>query len=244
MVSVVRRFFRSICFPWVNFKSSLYHGFIRLFEEESLFFKAVLYFCELLESFHCRICLWGLSGPTKNGEWWQKSSNTKNNEKGDLLCVMCIMSVIWSCENICCYLPGAGSSILNYLRRKHRAVQTVARAVRVDSMQRWQSRLAQLPRGYIVWCPLRAFAKLKSALSHLPLRDAVNKTRCFQGAICPVAFLQFFFFFNLLFLYFWLCWVFIAARGLPLVEVSRALVFTVVWGLLITVPSHVAEHGL
>ena len=134
------------------------------------------------------------------------------------------------------------SSILKYLRREHRAVQTLARAVRVDCMQQWQSLLAQLPRGYIVCCRLRAFAKLKSALSHLPLTDAVNRTRCFQGAICPVAFLQFLK--NLLFLCFWLCWVFTAAHGLPLVEVSRELVFTVVWGLLIRVPSHVAEHGL
>ena len=134
---------------------------------------------------------------------------------------MCIMSVIWSCENICCYLPGAGSSILNYLRREHRAV-------RVDCMRWGQSRLAQLPRGYIVWCPLRAFAKLKSPLSHLPLRDAVNKTRCFQGAIFPVAFLQFFFFFLIIIS------LVLAVLGLhcctrtSLVEVSRELVFIVV----------------
>ena len=37
------------------------------------------------------------------------------------------------------------------------------------------------------------------------------------------------------FIYFWLCWVFVAARGLSLVAVG---------GLLIAVASLVAEHGL
>ena len=46
-----------------------------------------------------------------------------------------------------------------------------------------------------------------------------------------------------LFTYFWLCWVFVAARGLSLV-VSGGLLFIVVRGLLIAVASLVAEHGL
>ena len=45
-----------------------------------------------------------------------------------------------------------------------------------------------------------------------------------------------------LFIYFWLLWVFIAARGLLLVAASRG--YSVVHGLLITVASLVAEHGL
>ena len=45
----------------------------------------------------------------------------------------------------------------------------------------------------------------------------------------------FFFFLIYLFIYFWLCWVFVAVLGLSLVAVS---------GLLIAVTSLVVEHGL
>ena len=45
-------------------------------------------------------------------------------------------------------------------------------------------------------------------------------------------------------IYFWLCWVFVAARGLSLVAVSRGLLFVAVSGLLTAVASLVAEHGL
>lgn len=48
MVSVVRRFFRSICFPELILKVLCIMVSLDLFEEES-FFKAVLYFCELLK---------------------------------------------------------------------------------------------------------------------------------------------------------------------------------------------------
>ena len=51
--------------------------------------------------------------------------------------------------------------------------------------------------------------------------------------------LGFILFFHLL-SYFWLCWVFVAARGPSLV----ALLFTGVCGLLIVVTSLVVEHGL
>ena len=54
------------------------------------------------------------------------------------------------------------------------------------------------------------------------------------------------------FIYFWLCWIFLAACGLSLVAVSgvysscgeRGLLFVAVHGLLIAVASLVAEHGL
>ena len=46
-----------------------------------------------------------------------------------------------------------------------------------------------------------------------------------------------------LFIYLWLCWVFVAVRGLSLVAGS-GLLFVVVHGLLIAVASLVAEHGL
>ena len=52
------------------------------------------------------------------------------------------------------------------------------------------------------------------------------------------------FYFIYLFIYIWLCWVFVAVRGLSLVVVSRGLFFDVVCGLLIAVASLVAEHGL
>ena len=50
---------------------------------------------------------------------------------------------------------------------------------------------------------------------------------------------QFFFFF-----FFWLCWVFIATRGLFSSCGEQGLLFVAVRRLLIAVASLVAEHGL
>ena len=47
-----------------------------------------------------------------------------------------------------------------------------------------------------------------------------------------------------LFIYFWLRWVFVAARGLFSSCSERGLLFVVVRGLLFAVASLVAEHGL
>ena len=47
-----------------------------------------------------------------------------------------------------------------------------------------------------------------------------------------------------LFIYFWLRWVFVAARGLFSSCGERGLLFVAVCGLLIAVASLVAEHGL
>ena len=49
---------------------------------------------------------------------------------------------------------------------------------------------------------------------------------------------------NYLFIYLWLCWVFVAVRGRSLVVASGGLLFVAVCGLLIAVTSLVAEHGL
>ena len=57
---------------------------------------------------------------------------------------------------------------------------------------------------------------------------------------CPITGDVIFFFF----LYFWLCWVFVAARRLSLVSASWGLLFVAVRGLLIAVASLVAQHGL
>ena len=46
------------------------------------------------------------------------------------------------------------------------------------------------------------------------------------------------------FIYFWLCWVFIAACGLSLVEVSRGCSLVAMSRLLPLVASLVAEHRL
>ena len=46
------------------------------------------------------------------------------------------------------------------------------------------------------------------------------------------------------FIYFWLCWIFVAACGLSLVVVSGGLLFVVMCRLLIAVASLVSEHGL
>ena len=56
----------------------------------------------------------------------------------------------------------------------------------------------------------------------------------------------FFFLINLfiLFIYFWLRWVFFAARGLFSSCGEQGLPFVAVRGLLIAVASLVAEHGL
>ena len=52
-----------------------------------------------------------------------------------------------------------------------------------------------------------------------------------------------FFFLSYLFIYFWLHWVFVGARGLSVVAVSGGYSSFVVRGLLIVVASVVAEHG-
>ena len=47
-----------------------------------------------------------------------------------------------------------------------------------------------------------------------------------------------------LFIYFWLCWVFIAVHRLSLAAVNAGYSLVVVFGLLIAVASLVAEHRL
>ena len=47
-----------------------------------------------------------------------------------------------------------------------------------------------------------------------------------------------------LFVYFWLCWVFVALHGLSLVTASRGYSLAVVHGLVIAVASLVAEYRL
>ena len=54
----------------------------------------------------------------------------------------------------------------------------------------------------------------------------------------------FFFFFLILFMSFWLCWVSVAACGLSLIAASRDHFLVVVCGLLIVVASLGAEHRL
>ena len=51
------------------------------------------------------------------------------------------------------------------------------------------------------------------------------------------------FFLKFIYLYFWLCWVFIAACGLSLLVVSKGYSLVVVCGLLFAVASLVAEDG-
>ena len=47
-----------------------------------------------------------------------------------------------------------------------------------------------------------------------------------------------------LFIYFWLCWVFVAAPGLSLVVVSRGYSLVEMHRLLISMASFLAEHRL
>ena len=67
--------------------------------------------------------------------------------------------------------------------------------------------------------------------------------------LCSVFCFQNYFFFQInlyiiLFIYFWLCWVFVAAWAFPLVVASRGYSLVAVHRLLTTVPSLVGEHGL
>ena len=55
--------------------------------------------------------------------------------------------------------------------------------------------------------------------------------------------LGYFFLIFIYLLYFWLCWVFLAARGLPLVVASRGYSVVAEHGLLLAVTSLVAESG-
>ena len=63
-----------------------------------------------------------------------------------------------------------------------------------------------------------------------------------QSDECKLISHCFFCFLIILFIYFWLHWVFVAARGLSLVAANGGLLFVAV--LLIAVASLVAEHGL
>ena len=57
---------------------------------------------------------------------------------------------------------------------------------------------------------------------------------------CVLCFFKIYFY-----IYFWLCWVFVAAGGLSLVAVSGSYsLLQLVYRLLIAVASLVAEHGL
>ena len=52
------------------------------------------------------------------------------------------------------------------------------------------------------------------------------------------------FFFKFMYLFIWLCWVFVVERGLFFSCGERGLLLVAVRGLLIAVDSLVAEHGL
>ena len=73
-------------------------------------------------------------------------------------------------------------------------------------------------------------------------KDDIGKVRLYANSD------SWFFFFLIdlfiLFIYFWLRCVFVAARGLSLVAASGGLLFIAVRGLLTAVASLVAEHGL
>ena len=64
------------------------------------------------------------------------------------------------------------------------------------------------------------------------------------GWVTLSSFLFFKFLNIILFIYFWLCWVFVAAPGLFSSCTERGPLFVAVRGLLIVVASFAAEHGL
>ena len=64
------------------------------------------------------------------------------------------------------------------------------------------------------------------------------------NSVCNLFFIIFLIIKNIiLFIYFWLCWVFLAARAFSSFG-ERGLLFVAVRGHLIAVASLVAEHGL
>ena len=71
-------------------------------------------------------------------------------------------------------------------------------------------------------------------LGHLYYKDAI--------LVFTIKIVSFFFFNK--FIYFWLHWVFVAARGLSLSCGEQGLLFVAVHGLLIAVASLVGERGL
>ena len=66
---------------------------------------------------------------------------------------------------------------------------------------------------------------------------------CFLHILCYLLSLSLSFFVFCFFVFFWLCWVFIALHGLYLVVASRGYSTVMVCGLLIVVAS-IAGHGL
>ena len=65
--------------------------------------------------------------------------------------------------------------------------------------------------------------------------------RVSQAAVSPSSVFIYLF---ILFIYLWLCWVFVAARGLLSSGGERGLLFIAVHGPLTAVASLGAEHGL
>ena len=85
----------------------------------------------------------------------------------------------------------------------------------------------------------------KSVCSSACYRRYSQKFSSPQVSLIPLLSLcKFIYLFVCLFIYFWLHWVFIAARGLSRVAASTG--YSLLWcaGLLIVVASLVVEHGL
>ena len=111
--------------------------------------------------------------------------------------------------------------------------------------------LAEIYFLLLINLQLQDFNSIKKSVSQIMVPNCIN---CFShpitddyGDICKcsaVLFYHTFLFFLILFIYLWLCWVFVAAHGLsPVVENGR-LLFVAVCGLLIAVASLVGEHML
>ena len=76
----------------------------------------------------------------------------------------------------------------------------------------------------------------------LPLRGLQpSRGDACQGLLIGANPLSLYFLYN--FIYFWLCWVFVAVQAFPLVAASGGYSLIVVHGLLIAMASVFAEHG-
>ena len=91
------------------------------------------------------------------------------------------------------------------------------------------------------------FKELKDSLCNYGVRDRepwglmleTGRGQTMQGIVCNGKVLDFFFFKDYLFIYFWLCWVFVVAHGLSLDAVSgrysslQCMGFSLQWLLLL-----------
>ena len=129
---------------------------------------------------------------------------------------MCVFVCVYVCVCVCIYFPG-GSAIKNPPAMQEMWVPTLGWEDPLEKVMTTRSNVL----AWEIPCAEEP-GGLQSVGSQRIRHELVTK----------------------LFLFFWLCWVFVAARGFSLVTTSRGSSLVVVCGPLIALASLVAEHGL